>query len=664
MAYEPIQLPKGPHISSYTEIALGTHYDSGSYNSGLTQDDLSDRNIKDEVQPSKGIFRSRENPEEQWPLHAQRVARMTPLKILLMIYDAILASVPIMFIALALTAARLNGKEVSDYGKRLEETLLLSPTIFPLLFAALMGRFFRHLGLWLAQRGTTLGRLEQLIGCQSVFSALERQFSLGSWSTIGLASVLIWLLSPVGGQSALRLLSHEVGEIQSTGHVRYLDPNAVMDSIMMGSSFINAARSTFSSIFFAALLSSPKYQHTPMDLWGNVKLPLYRDIENSTLDEWKTISNSTSENVTYASLIGIPVAGLSSDGFSTFNLRSRIWDVRCSSNEGVKERPSDFKNEFTWELKIADDTTPLCANATKCPPMLCEQYPCPMQSESAASNETNAFSITKCEISLGNFETGVRCNGTACAAYKMRQIDLLDDDFTAGLDMAVRKFFLPNMLLTLATADNYNVGSAIARGSTNMEKWIYDPTDFIGVLYANVDLWELSPEVFGDRFTILINSFWQSTYGTIALAGNLPASVMQTGWMNSTTATGELTFLPSKCDITRNTSPVYRINWQWFSALLISSLILLIAAYAGLLLKYITMAPDIIGYASSLTLLNPYVQTPTGGTTLNGLERAALLRDIPVRIGDVCPEEAVGAIAFVRADTREVMKLDRKRWYI
>jgi hypothetical protein len=83
------------------------------------------------------------------------------------------------------------------------------------------------------------------------------------------------------------------------------------------------------------------------------------------------------------------------------------------------------------------------------------------------------------------------------------------------------------------------------------------------------------------------------------------------------------------------------------------SMILLAAAYVGLVLKYITLAPDIIGYTSSLTLLNPYVSISTGGTTLHGLERAVLLHVLRVRIGDVGPNEPVGAIAFAKADLRE-----------
>jgi hypothetical protein len=219
-------------------------------------------------------------------------------------------------------------------------------------------------------------------------------------------------------------------------------------------------------------------------------------------------------------------------------------------------------------------------------------------------------------------------------------------------------------MIYMPTLDNYNVGSAGARGSTNMEKWMMDPSDFIGIRYDNVDLWKLSPEVFEERLTILYNTFWQSTYGTTALGGNLPPNLTQTGMLVGQGSSSNVTFNATEASIIRRTGSVYKTNWKWFSALLVCSIILLVGSYVGLVLKYITLAPDIIGYASSLTLLNPYVPTPAGGTTLHGLERAALLHDLPVRIGDVCPNEPVGAIAFAKADIGNLARLDKKRLYM
>ena len=93
-------------------------------------------------------------PAQNWPARSQRVWALTPLRAWIFFFDVILASTPIMFIgmyrqivffhhhlhrkALALMAARLNGKDIDDYGRHLQKILLLSPTIFPVLFAALV----------------------------------------------------------------------------------------------------------------------------------------------------------------------------------------------------------------------------------------------------------------------------------------------------------------------------------------------------------------------------------------------------------------------------------------------------------------------------------------------------------------------------------------------
>lgn len=547
-------------------------------------------------------------------------------------------------IALALVAARLNEKTVSDYGHKLEQTLLLSPTVFPILFAALMGRCFKHVGLFLAERGTTLGRLEQLIGCQSLFSAIERQIALRSWSIIGLLLTMVWCLSPVGGQSALRLLETESKAVSSVGTYQYLSPLASQDSFLMGASAINSGRSTFTSLFLAALLSSTKYQNTPMDLWGNVKMPLYSSITNSTSSEMQAVPSGDGENVTYASLVGIPVSGVRSSGYSNYNLRARQWDISCDSNQEMNPNATSFGNlTATWKLNNTDGH--------------CTKYPCNLSLKSI--DNSGNFSVASCKLSYEYFEAIVGCNGTICQADEMRKLDLLSDGYTQDYDDFTHSNLLRNMLNILPTIDNYGVADAGARGSTYMERWMIDPWSFIGAKYDNVDLYKLPPNLLAERLTILVNTFFQSTYATTALGGNLPENLTELADESTF-----LTFNGTQAGITDVSKLIYKTKWRWFVALLVSSIVLQIAAYAGLVLKYVTLAPDIIGYASSLTLLNPYTPTPTGGTTLHGLERAALLYDMPVKIGDVCANEPVGAIAMARADLGRVGALDRRRIYI
>ncbi|KAF2468548.1 uncharacterized protein BDR25DRAFT_335386 [Lindgomyces ingoldianus] len=595
---------------------------------------------------SKANFTQHAHPPstvKHWPMHSQQVATLTPLRTFIIVFDAILASAPIMFIALAIIAARLDGRDVSSYGLHLHQTLLLSPTIFPVIFAALMGRCFKYVGLYRAERGISLGRLEQLVGCQSLFSALERQTALRSWSILGLLLTLIWLLSPLGGQSALRLLDQETKFVKSTVTINYLNPTSMGDSFLMGASALNTGRATFTSVFLAALLSSSKYQATPMDLWGNVKVPAYSSL-NASSSDWKDIDYS--HNVTYASLIGIPVSGVQNgDTTSNYSMKARQWDITCSSNKEVSDSSANFGNATaTWKLNYTEGR--------------CKSYPCKFNLKSI--DRTSNFTVAECQMTYQYLETRIGCNGTSCQTNSMRKLDLLGDAYTQEADDFTRSNMITNGMSTLPTIDNHGVASVIARGSTNMEKWMYDPWDFIGATYDNVDLWKLSPELLGERLTIIWNTFWQSTYATTALGGNLPKNLTS---LSENLGSPNLGFNATQAALTTASTTIYKTNWRWFVALLVSSIILQIAAYAGLILKYITLAPDIIGYASSLTLLNPYIPTPTGGTTLHGLERAALLHDLQIRIGDVCAGEPVGAIAVAKADAR-VARLDRRRWYI
>lgn len=212
---------------------------------------------------------------------------------------------------------------------------------------------------------------------------------------------------------------------------------------------------------------------------------------------------------------------------------------------------------------------------------------------------------------------------------------------------------ISNLVITITSVDTIAVSSP--RGATVMEKWMFDPSNFIGThMYDNVNLYELSPDLFAERLTILWDSFFQSTYAARALAGKLDKATS-----TNVTWEGDFQLLFNTTEsLTSQHQNVHRINWKWFG---VHSHLL--TAYAGLVLRYLSVAPDIIGYASSLTMLSPYIPTPTGGTTLNGLERTASLHNLPVRLGDVCPNEPVGAIALAANDGR-VGGLNRQKYYI
>ena len=530
-----------------------------------------------------------------------------------------------------------------------------------------MGRFFRHLGIWLAERGTTLGRLEQLVGCQSVFLAIERQICLRNFSIVGVCSILVWLLSPFGGQSALRVLRQEERYLDTTQPLQYLSPLNIQSTTMGGASMINSGRSTFTPLFLAALLSSGGFQTSSTDLWGNVKIPSYRAIENSTSDDWKVVPDYNRTNIRWSSLIGVPVSAFNGESFTSysmnhFKIRTRQFDISCSNNSQVAGDWTDSANttvRSTWKLERGTPQLDCSNNSTGCKITACPSYPCPFVSQSSALRAANASSVANCEYYYDYIEASIECIASTCRATALRKLDMYTDGYTKDWESFLLGTVMANLMNTMTSVDTVGVSSP-THSATVMEKWMFDPSNFIGAhMYDNVNLYELPTDVFAERLTILWNSFFQSTYAVRALAGNLDKAT-------STNMTGEDTSairFNTTESLTSQRRDVYRVNWKWFGVLLSCSLVLLAAAYAGLVLKYLSIAPDIIGYASSLAMLNPYVPTPTGGTTLHGLERTALLHDLPVRLGDVCPNESVGAIALATNDGR-VRGLDRRRWYI
>jgi hypothetical protein len=102
MAYQPKNVrPLQPaHLDN---IELETRYDPAAYSYAPPAGhppSQSDSKIDDDNKPffRSGLNTSQQRPIIKWPVTAQRAAALTPLRAGLMVFDAVLASTPIMFI--------------------------------------------------------------------------------------------------------------------------------------------------------------------------------------------------------------------------------------------------------------------------------------------------------------------------------------------------------------------------------------------------------------------------------------------------------------------------------------------------------------------------------------------------------------------------------------
>ncbi|KAK3364704.1 hypothetical protein B0T25DRAFT_514332 [Lasiosphaeria hispida] len=84
--------------------------------------------------------------------------------------------------------------------------------------------------------------------------------------------------------------------------------------------------------------------------------------------------------------------------------------------------------------------------------------------------------------------------------------------------------------------------------------------------------------------------------------------------------------------------------------LVLACLVMFVVACIGALLNWRTEAPDILGYVSTMTRDSPHVSVSEGGSALDGIDRARLLKELRVQIQDVRPHDGVGYLAVASVE--------------
>jgi hypothetical protein len=189
--------------------------------------------------------------------------------------------------------AYLHNKEQSSFGDRVVEVLRIASTLWPISFAAVLGPFLKTIALLKAERGTTLASLEFLLTSQTTATALGNLLTLQrSKKLTALIIAGVWLLSPLGGQAALRSVHiqqnlkttqtsalHYLGNNGSEIHPFYARGAGVHTGASGRSSLIAGMRTIISASFSNPDIlvshangSSPKFDDTIKELGGTLQV--------------------------------------------------------------------------------------------------------------------------------------------------------------------------------------------------------------------------------------------------------------------------------------------------------------------------------------------------------------------------------------------------------
>jgi hypothetical protein len=166
-------------------------------------------------------------------------------------------------------------------------------------------------------------------------------------------------------------------------------------------------------------------------------------------------------------------------------------------------------------------------------------------------------------------------------------------------------------------------------------------------LYAS--MWNATPYIIGAPFSGIVETpvGGHAASLTPANAGDLEAMIQN--------RTGAFT-VPAT--LTTNIR-IYRISYPYITIFMFATLAMLLSAIISVWFSRHTVVPDYLGYVSTLAKESPYVRMPNGGVNLDGLDRARLMKDLRVRLGNVNEGRGeVGRLAFARLEDTGVVKKD------
>ena len=440
----------------------------------------------------------------------------------------------------------------------------------------------QQLAAWKLERGVSVGILEQLFGSSTFFNTVTTQISLRSTNPLALLLIILWCISPLGSQSILRMLY-----TKPTTITRSIDLIYGNDTRLSTHTFIPSTTFTKANAMYQESLLSPNVvKHSPLDVFGRLKIPLV-DLGDpgSATSDWIELDT---DNTDYSSLTGIVIEGVKDEsGETEFTVEAPYYNLHMSSIEGEPTFNSngfDFEDDGIYTMDKSETDYGL----TK----VYFNFTIPDTNFKASFNLTEQYvdMRVKCVDGIVNcVTTAVRpiskasphANGTYWA--DARAINVLFSHLrSAGSERSLTEAYFRNPDTPLA--------ANIYTGST----------------------FTIPFDIFHLRLTQVVN-----TYGLLLAASSGGDSYNGTGTFTDTTP-----------------PPIYEISWPWLAISIVGTVTIIVGAFVPALLGLFTRNPDILGYVSTMTRDAPNLEVPPGGGTLGGTDRALLLKDMSIRLGE------------------------------
>ena len=570
-------------------------------------------------------------------------------------------------VALGIVVIRLNNTLRDDYSNWIaDQVIKVAVSMWPILFGIVVGASLRTMALFLAERGASLMTLEQLIASRTVGSAALGPFQYAKFDLVAIGLLFLWLLSPLASQALLRIQFENTLNATSLTPLVYVATNGSAPYWSKSTDGNDKAGdnpflSQLKGLYTASLIAPDNVQISHVDTWGNVRIPMIEPLEAHPVDAdgWYACQH---DNMAWASMLGIPIVGILSTGennasvsITNFTVEASYFNLQCSTpkskpradiypllgidtppvNSNFAERGHSYTN-----LNITKDAT---GNVIP-------DIPGILQFVSQMPNKTeDNFAYIECTYGQSHVESDIGCVGNHCVVNRVRRSKL---DFTANTTSPLSG----NSGITFIKSLSEGSGAAEDDDASITEKYILNPMTAFGNKDGKngfVDLTTVSQANVTFRIGILLNTYWQSGF----------APILQTSALNQTLEEAARVPAVQRSTMGQNVviTEVFSASFPWLAVLFACCAILIAAAILNCVIDSRLLAPDILGYVSSITLSNPYIPLPKGGSTLDGVDRTKAIGHVKVRLQDVANDEEVGRIALSSIEGAPLKK-GRRYW--
>ncbi|KAF2755013.1 hypothetical protein EJ05DRAFT_503325 [Pseudovirgaria hyperparasitica] len=548
------------------------------------------------------------------------------------------------------------GVQYIKHLKLIEDTAKYGPTVFPILFAAIVGQTMHAAALWRLENGERLQTLDQLLGSTTIFATIMTQLKFQRMGALGVLLIFLWAFSPLGGQASLRIIEFEFRTTSKGATLLYLnhaESEFLPENIAHYTADPALTETVLHGLVHSSLMAPAEMKNSTMDAWGNLKIPFLEAAAKTAKPDEQGWYELTSENTVASSLVGLPMSSLGRTSNSTFKLETQYMYLDCRLHRDYKDTP-DFA---PWpEQQISEDefyiknnrcvyTAVSFGNQTVAEAALRRNSSDPSLTSRivryAGINDNMKWSAASCDLRTTYVELDVSCVGRNCTGTRMREsIQAHRPTGWTTLDGGTSD--TPSIFLD--TMVKFMMCNIYFFQPTFAQRYLTRPwAPYNSTIDESVHVNNLTDETFSWRWTQVWNTFQVAGMGLTTVPNKLPGNVPG-GEDAGTVIPGGMAVRSTRVNVTDG-EVVLVCNTGWLTLLLVATSIMVLVGVWGVVLDRIRKAPDLAMNISSMIRDNPFVHVPPDGTAMDAAERMRKFRNVRVRIGDIRPMDDVGRIA-------------------